>query len=354
MLPQVTFFSNATRSDKQSIFTGLSKLQEKVKVRVYTSALNFANELSTVFSAGISNEPPAKHEVNEADKTSPSKKHVVDMKERKKAARRIVKTLQPLLEEAVQAEADWSSQDAEAPLKDLERLLEAIFQPQPDSSNHLGESGSRSEAIVDIDMNDIVQKQDDETSGTNGKDHEALPGAADVEMENADAPHEGADDVDAVLVVVSGSSQDENANEETIPPTALAEVNGNKSPMKTNHINGNKFAPTSNETNESIAIAEIDRPGPPTPPTSNGSVATEYGSKVLAEGGIPLLLRKDFQIDGTKISALDMNEDLEDMDEDQVNGLQNGAADGEAGGQVGTAKNKKGKGKKRKANSRSR
>lgn len=306
-----------------------------------------------MFSAGISNEPPAKHEVNEADKTSPSKKHVVDMKERKKAARRIIKTLQPLLEEAVQAEADWSSQDAEAPLKDLERLLEAIFQPQPDSSNHRSESGSRGEAIVDIDMSDVVQKQDDETSGTNGKNHEALPGAADVDMENTDAPHEGTDDVDAVLVV-SGSSQEENANEETITTTALAEVNGNKSPMKTNHINGNKFSPTSNETNESVAIAEIDRPGPPTPPTSNDSVATEYGSKVLAEGGIPLFLRKDFQIDGTKISALDMNEDLEDMDEDQVNGLQNGAVGGEAGGQIGGAKNKKGKGKKRKTNSRSR
>jgi NuA3 HAT complex component NTO1 len=347
-----THFLTLCSSDKKNVFTeGLSKLGERVRNRFYTTALTFVNDLSQVFSAGISNEPPVKSEVVEADKTSPSKKHPIDMKERKRLAKRIIKAVQPLLENAVQVEADISGQPAEAALKELHRLIEACFQTPSDSVGL--ESGSLGEAGADVEMADAgqdgAQSLDVKASEHHHESHDPNQDI-DVEMDDIDAPH--GEEYDAVIVD-DGTSKDTN----TINTAALAEVNGNIS-MKYNHINGVKGESVSPTTNGHV-MTENEQPGPPTPPFSNGDVFSEQGAKVLTDGGIPRFL-KDFQIDGTHITdpeAVAASDDLSDMDDDELNGLRTSLnePDGEVvatGGRASPVKTKKGKAKKKKAGSK--
>lgn len=348
------------RSDKRNVFTdGLTKLGEKVKNRFYTTALSFVNDLSSVFSAGISNEPPVKSEVNEADKTSPSKKHPLDMRERKRLAKRIIKAVQPQLEKAVQVESEFTGQPVESALKELEQLLEASSQARRGSVTiSMGESG----AGADIEMVDVDQNMNGDQPHLNGESSSAQANtneesnetfeSVDVEMEDVDASHK--DDLDAVVVVDTASSKDVDAGEDTITTVPLAEVNGNKSPTKNVQLNGVKNESLSPTTNGCITSPEKDPPGPPTPPISIGNMISDQEGKFLTDGGVPTFLLKDFHIDGTHISETDekvVGDEPSDVDEDEINGLKTNVIEADPGllstqGHASPAKTKKGKAKK--------
>lgn len=335
---------------------------EKVKNRFYTTALSFASDLSAVFSAGINSEPSGSSGVNEADKTSPSKKQSMDLKERKRLAKRIIKSVQPQLENAVRVEAEISGQPVELALKELERLIESSFEVQQGAVSTAGDTGSLGDAGAEIQItgtdnagqNGLANGEPSEPNQEN-QDSIEIEDHVDVEMEDVDAPHEI--DEDAIMV----ETDPLDSIEDTITTAPLAELNGNISPMKNSQTNGVKneaTPPASNGANSAISNEEL---GPPTPPVSNGEFAHDQGMKVLADGGIPHYLLKDFSIDGTEVSEIagsftsvtsHPSEILSDMDEDEMNALQPTTIEGDkgvaAGGTSSTpAKTKKGKGKKK-------
>jgi NuA3 HAT complex component NTO1 len=352
-------------SDKKNAFTGgLVKLGEKVKNRFYTNALSFVGDLSTVFSAGISNEPSISSDTNEADQTSPSKKHPMDMKERKRLAKRIIKSVQPQLENAVRVEAEISGQPIELALEELERLLETSFQVQNEIVSIIGAAVSLGDAGAEVEMIDADRVSQNETILVNGDSSEfhqedqepnGNEDHIDVEMEDVDAPHELDDD--AIMVATSPS----DLVGDTITTAALAEVNGNISPMKNNHPNGVKNEATPPATNGANSAVSSEEIGPPTPPISTGDLVHDQGMKVLADGGIPQYLLKDFSIDGTQVSeivgsfmsvASHASEVLSDMDDDELNALQPTIVEADkgvvaSGSRPSPTKTKKGKGKKK-------
>jgi NuA3 HAT complex component NTO1 len=281
------------------------------------------------------------------------------MRERKRLAKRIIKMVQPQLESAVRVEADISGLPTETSLKELERLIEASSQPLHDSG-----AGSKSfgDTAIDIEMAD--QSQHNGASHTNGDgstehgENKKLDDGletADIEMEDADAPHE-----EDAVVVDNSESIDAVTTGDTLSTTALAEVNGNISPMKNGHVNGIKNESISPTTNGYTQAVENEQPGPPTPPVSNGDISNDAGSKILTDGGIPHFLLQSFRINGTQISdsegllANAVTEALGDAD-DELNGIDE--AEGEVvavGGRGSPVKTKKGKAKKRKFGSKAR
>jgi len=330
------------RLDIKTIFTdSLIKLQQRVQDRFYTTALNFMHDLGDVFRIGINTEPQPKPETavaKELEKSSPSKKTVLDLRGRRSLAKRILKAVQPQLEAAVRAEADISGKSTEKQLKELELAIEAALQTGPDSIS-LGGSVADAEGDHDrdVEMTDAAQHK---INGHHGS--KVTSNSADVDMEDADAP--GEDDEDAIIAV----------GEDTIDTgAALTEVNGNVSQTKPNHINGNKNATTPPDTNGYSSAPEHMQPSPPTPPVSNRDISTDHVD-FLAKGGVPWYL-KDFQPEGT--SLLQGNEggasfnDILDMDEDAI-------ANGDYGEVIGAAiiaspsKSKKGKAKKKARGSR--
>lgn len=337
---------------------------EKVKNRFYTTALAFVSDLSTVFNVGINNEPSISSDVNLTDKSSPSKKSTMDIKERKRLAKRIIKSVQSPLENAVRAEAELTGQPIESALKELERLLENSFQIQQDLVSTTGDTQFGDHASIEVDTagtnhtnsngnafvnggsSELHQNQDNEN-----EDHINV----DVEMEDIDAPHDLDDD--AIMVATDPS----DLIGDTITTAALSEVNGNISPMKSNHTNGVKNEATPPATNGANSSVSNDELGPPTPPVSNGDLTHEQNLKVLIDGGIPQYLLKDFNIDGTEVSeiagsftsaASHASDALSDMNDDDMNALQATTIEAEkgtaaAGGRATPAKTKKGKRKRR-------
>ena len=350
--------------DIKTVFTdGLSKLRTKLDNRLYTTTLPFAQDLSDVFSAGISTEPSEKPEAaKQEQKSSPSKKGPGDMKDRRRLAKRIIKAVQPQLEAAVRDECDAQRKPVEKQLKELERLLEAGLQSRRDSvsvslGEPVGDADADAEHEPDVEMTDAseVQKRDSyHTNGGNTSDsHQTADG--DVEMQDIDAPNEE-DDTDVVTAVPSGPSEASGSVGGTVT-NALAEVNGNISQSKPPHMNGVKNTSTPPNTNGYVSAPENQQPSPPTPPVSNGDNSIDHVD-TLTSGGIPWYLR-DFQPEGTSVlqesgssshNVSGMSDDVSDMDEGGLRGIGGDAddGDGEVLGAVGaTPRTKKGKTKRR-------
>ena len=318
------------RLDIKAIFTdGLITLQKKVQDRFYTKALEFTHDLSDLFRAGINTEPQPKPETavaKELEKSSPSKKTILDIRGRRTLGKRILKAVQPQLEAAVRAEADISGQPAEKQMKEFEQMIESALQTGPDSHS-MGGSVGDAEGDRDVEMTEAPPPK---MNGHRRTRSTVLSEAADIAM--ADASVE-----DATIAV----------GEDTIDTGALIEVNGNVSQSKANHVNGHKNATTPPGTNGYSSAPENMQLSPPTPPVSNRDGGSDHVD-FLANGGIPWYL-KDFQPEGT--SLLQGNEGGAslngiDMDVDAI-------ANGDFGDIVGTTvmssptKSKKGKAKKK-------
>lgn len=285
------------------------------------------------------------------------KKQAVDIKDRKKLAKRIVKAVQPQLEAAVRAEADINNKPVEKLMKELELLLEASLQSQIESVPALiGEAVSLGEAEGDMEMTDADQAKHgvkaingDSTTENHDDNHDKNEGEnKDVEMQDADAPHEEVEDDCTVTVIAAGESEVADA-EDTIVAVPLAELDGNISQVKPNGIKNTSTPP---DTNGYAPPPESQQPTPPTPPVSNGDLATDNVD--LSSGGT-LWYLKDFQPEGTSIldpsdNMSRLSEDLSDMDDEELNVLAQGVG-GEVAGPVGssttTPRTKKGKVKKR-------
>jgi NuA3 HAT complex component NTO1 len=337
-----------------------------VEARFYTTALSFAHDFGDLFRIGIITEPPPRVETaSEAQSSSPSKKPVLDIKERKRLAKRIIKAVQPQLEVAVQTEANISGKPFERLKQELFQLLEAEFQPSHDSiSVSLGESGSVAEHDLDVDMQDADQAKSNGIEKTHGgsssdqgnEENNARYESLDVEMQDADAQGEEIDDEDAIVAIPDGDSEADETTDTSVTTKALAEVNGNVSQVKPNHANGLKNTNTPPDSNGYVTAPEALQPSPPTPPISNGDTNPKIDhTDILTNGGVPWYL-KDFEPEGTSLlpggtaPSSSFTEDLSDLDEDDLKGRGLDVADAEVVSAVAAtspSKTRKGKAKKK-------
>ena len=299
------------RLDIKIIFTeGLSKILAKLRKTFYTTTMPLARELSMVLTAGIVTEPPVQFELDAHNASSP-KKSGVDIKERRKLAKRIIKAIQPQLETALRAEADISGIDFEMEQKKLEQLWEACLEAKADPHKDfegdimMAEGGHAKRNGVGHAIGDSENHIFD--SAQSGE-------ASDVEMEDIDAPY---DEDDIVVDVSTGPSAD-NDGGDTITTAALAEVNGNRTPVKLNGVksaetNGYAHGAENGQNGASISPEPIVNDNPPTDNT-------------LIEGGVPRFLRGYFNIEGMSITELvaeepDGSDELSELDDEQVNQL---------------------------------
>lgn len=288
--------------------------------------MSFAHDFANVFRNGIISEPPIKPDTavtRELERSSTFKKTALDIKERRKLGKRILKTVQSQLEKAVQAEADISSKPRDRLVADLEQLLETTYVAGPDSiAVSLGDAGSLAETEVDQDTamaENHDQSNERATRSSPSKIRHAdtpASGSGDVEMQDVDATGEDVDD-DTVFPLTTG---DDTINIDT----ALLEVNGNVSQVKMDHTNGIKQTGTPPDTNGYVSSQEVIQPSPPTPPVSNGDTTSDQAD-ILNNGGIPYYL-KDFGPEGTTLLQggdvmSSFGDELSEMDDEELKGL---------------------------------
>jgi NuA3 HAT complex component NTO1 len=272
----------------------------------------------------------------------------MDLKERKRMAKRRVKIVEPLLKQVVQDEKDISGRVLEEAQVELNRLLEGNFESQRNlAPTSISEGGLSIAAAGDVVMTDAGERVFNGVGNLEAsfeKQAETQESNTDretVDVEMGDVLQEDTDNVERGIHPNDLSSE-MLLNGDSITIAPLAEVNGNISPAK---VNGAKATPPN--TDDYVSAPVPDQPGPPTPPTSNTDMGNEQGSSILTDGGIHPALLKDFRIDGTNISAIEGSFDSNDS-----SGLSDApSADEDMAEPVAvvarTSKAKKGKAKKR-------
>jgi len=221
-------------------------------------------------------------------------------KKTKAHAKRILKSVQPFLEKAVQNGAETCGKGVDAQLKELEQLLNMDIQLD----------------TISVDAADVDMADGDGTSQSNDtsriEETGNVVGRGDIEMHDVDAPGEEVDDGDVIVALTSAEAED------TINTDIREDGISKKGPSA--QSNG-KNAPTPPDTNGYTSAPEDERGSqtqPPTPPISNG----HDHSNALTEGGKMWYLN-NFDIEGTtvvqtEVPTSNFNEDMSDAGVDAM------------------------------------
>jgi NuA3 HAT complex component NTO1 len=215
----------------------------------------------------------------------------VEQRERRKLAKRIVKAVQPALEEALRNEGELSGRPFEKQIRELDMMLD----------------------------NSILSRRESFAGSLNGEELEIrsmtkLPNgnhaAESQEVDMVDVPNEGVEEADGSIAQLNGELTADTR--QIVAHTPPASTNGTK---------GDNGPESSHNPNVPIDPAAE----PPTPPLSLG----ELQQPTLAAGGIPWYV-EPFDPDGTTLHEerwtgpevlREMSEELTDIDDEELNDL---------------------------------
>ncbi|MCJ1322790.1 nuA3 HAT complex component nto1 [Xylographa vitiligo] len=297
---------------------GLAQIRERMDERFYTSVATFSTDLGTVFSAGIGMSAVADTaEVQSQIIDDRSRKDLsAEQKEKRKLAKRIIKAIQPALEDAMRKESDLCRRPFEKELRDLDLLLETSISSRRDSM-----TGSVMEDASDDDAEGCKHPHTNghppSTAGSLGAATTDKPLSNGAHVPSPPPPPHAASapKLDLVLPFTNGA---------TTSPHATHSL----------HFHSEDAHPTvstSNHTEPAPHSLAEPQPQPPTPLLSSSSDP----ASALSAGGIPWYM-EPFDPVGTTVYeerwtgrevARGMSEELSDMDEEEVDGLVDGEVD---------------------------
>ena len=294
-----------------------------MRERYYTSVSDFSRDLSQVFLAKLAEgdnlDPAFSADINTIHKklhevpAGTAEHHALthDQKELKKLAKRIVKAVKELTEGAVKKEAELRGLQHEETMRKIESL--ALFsadvtksiEPDLDDGKSITKRRSISNASAVAGASPDVRADGD----------------MDIEMHDADGPE-----------VVPAAETNDMDN-----PTPASKAASCASSTHSHTIKTNSSKPTE-PLSPPVSTASANRPG-----TANG-IAQGGDNDALTSGGVPWYLAP-FDIEGTtafeerytgRDVMRDMSEELSDMDEDTLMGLELSGLDDSASGAAGS------------------
>lgn len=315
-------------------------MQDKLEQRYYTTTTAFTHALCETIHEGINaatQEQAADVSQLESSETSPTKlgSHQSEAKDRRRLGKRILKSVQKLLQAAVQAEAELTNGpvDVQALFEELERMIDSSLELKhptvPVTNTEMLEDEPMPDAPQDGQIIVVHSRQGSPT--TYEKDAPAAD--ADVKDEaDADAD-EDAMDIDTVPPVAHGPEDSSTPAapvterlEQTNHLTATLDRAVTSAAVKPNGIIQTSSPPHSHaaDANSPPTAAPQPQSQPLTPPPSltNGNPNASDG---LNEGGVPWYLAA-LDIDGTtvgedQLAAALSDEELSEMDDETLNDL---------------------------------
>lgn len=307
----------AVSLDKELFEKDLESVTKRVEQRRYATVMPFAQDLCDVISKGIRTSPPevlddaaaaASATRFEGTDTSPPKNIFADIRERRRLGKRILKSVQPMLDAALRVEAEMTGKSPETPVAELDTMIEASL-----DTSRLAEN----EDTVMADAHDASEITVKGLPVENGGDYDAdaMDTAEDeVVHDNIDVDTSGLGIVDASALAAAKSGNERKATR--------GAGSSSESPDGEYTALDRKPPPPPQQL----------QPGPPTPPQSNGSLGRDPADP-LTEGGV-LWHLKAFEPRGTSAllehaaivpggfdAARLLSEDLTDLDEVELKGL---------------------------------
>jgi len=298
------------RLDRGLFRPGLLELQAKVFRKEHTSIAAFSNDVVQVINSQFGNSAGSISEL-----ISLVSGRAEDMKpedrDRRTLARRIVKGIEPLIEEATRKEAELHGRPYAEQIREMDEALlsrrgslaQSLESPVIDTVELKHEVGIASPAEADVEMADAATTVQEPTRAEETVKNSAMPAAQDD------------------LLKENGLEMTSHLVSASTPP---ASTNGFRHEL---HANG-------------VGMGEQGQQvEPPTPPMS----LEGHSQSLQSEGGIPWYVTQ-FDPEGTTIFEerwtgpevlREMSEELSEMDEDELQGL--GAVDDFVGHSNGAA-----------------
>ncbi|KAL3462345.1 hypothetical protein BJX64DRAFT_141500 [Aspergillus heterothallicus] len=320
-------FEKAQVLDSKGIFRpGLAAVRAKLDQRYYPSVSSFSAHLASVFTSEIGVQPAGDTAELQMQISGRAPELSLEQREKRKMAKRIIKAIQPALEDAIRKESELNRQPFEQELKDLDVMLENSLLSGRGSEIDSGERTGE-------DSFDKVEKM--EVTESNVHDTEGHPGAS-AKPDPQDEPME------------EQANENEPAVDEKQPPEASSEpqlMDIDATEEGTPAISGfdSATSPTARapdvaqrdvtaETTENIEETKTPVPDqktevtkvPPSPPILQGDQQNP-----LSQGGIQWYMQP-FDPNGTTIHEerwtgrevmRGLSEELSELDEDELKDL---------------------------------
>ncbi|PYH93350.1 PHD finger domain protein [Aspergillus ellipticus CBS 707.79] len=118
-------FEKACRLDSKAIFKqGLMSIREKLQERYYSSIASFSADLAHIFTTEIGVQPAGDTAELQMQISGRAPELSLEQREKRKLAKRIIKAIQPALEDAIRKESELNRKPFEQELKELDLMLE--------------------------------------------------------------------------------------------------------------------------------------------------------------------------------------------------------------------------------------
>lgn len=325
----LTFF---IRLDPKGVFClGLLPIRSKLENRSYTSVSTFSRDLANVFTSeiGVESVGDTAELQLQMQNSGRAPELTLEQREKRKLAKRIIKAIQPALEDALKKESELSGNPYEKELRDLDLMLENSVLFRRGSAHDSVEGTKSSETGLGVTIANSVEHQPATAEPPDGEvqDVEMINGVCDtvVEAESLTVnsavdglPGKDGDEAIGNTETANGSRlHDQDPHAMFTPPTINSAVSVDMDATSSNHL---KVASEGGEPQCVEAPA-----APLTPPAS----FKDSHQPPLAQGGIQWYM-EPFDPVGTTIHEerwtgrevlRGMSEELSELDEDELRDL---------------------------------
>ncbi|KAI9372940.1 enhancer of polycomb-like-domain-containing protein [Aspergillus egyptiacus] len=163
-------FEKAVLLDSKGIFRlGFSAIRTKLEQRYYPSVSSFSAHLASVFTSEIGVQPAGDTAELQMQISGRAPELSLEQREKRKMAKRIIKAIQPALEDAIRKESELNRQPFEQELKDLDVMLEnsllSVRGSEVDSAERSGEDSFDKPGKTSV-SDDNTQKTENEPDVT--------------------------------------------------------------------------------------------------------------------------------------------------------------------------------------------
>ncbi|ODM20044.1 hypothetical protein SI65_05030 [Aspergillus cristatus] len=343
-------FDKAVTLDGKGIFRqGLLSIRRKLEDRSYTSISIFSAELASVFTSEIGVQPAGDTAELQMQISGRAPELSLEQREKRKLAKRIIKAIQPALEDAIKKESELNRKPFEQELKELDQIFEDSVRSRRNSLTDLTELAGTvgTEAVGELEgPNGTVQKIEGGDEPAKEEPQEEPQASA---LPDTDGDHVMAD-ADAAQPPESTASQAQDtsatdAAKEPEPEMETTDIPHNDEIRAP--VNGD-VKQHANASPQFTKEAPEPQKGPPTPPLSS----QEDQQHPLAQGGIQWYM-EPFDPLGTTIyeerwTGRDvmrgMSEELSELDEDELMDLVDDGLEGKTQKSSGAAEGADGSG----------
>lgn len=317
--------------DGKGVFReGLLSIRKKLEERYYTSNAVFSAELASVFTSEIGVQPAGDTAELQMQISGRAPELSLEQREKRTLAKRIIKAIQPALEDAIKKESELNRKPFEKELKELDQILENSVRSRENSVfgsaepvgaegtiKPEGPNGVETRTAVGDENNAKPEPQEPHATALPEKDEDHdMPDADATQPPEPTAEPQSKDDYTAKEAPPEAATQEPEKQTADVPSTT-AESTVKAQPM----VNGDgKMHPTTSP--QAPKEAPVSQKGPPTPPLSS------QGDQQLplAQGGIQWYMQP-FDPVGTTIHEerwtgrdvmRGMSEELSELDEDEL------------------------------------